>query len=81
VLRWARSWSVLTGDPNPEVMIRAVNNAGIYRFLRKPRDVVTLRDLRGEFPYLAARMREEDASSLFDEMACEGKAGEGETRG
>jgi two-component system probable response regulator PhcQ len=34
---------MLTGDPNPEVIIRSVNEGEVYRFIRKPWDNTMLR--------------------------------------
>jgi DNA-binding NtrC family response regulator len=34
---------MLTGDPNPEVIIRSVNEGEVYRFIRKPWDKTSLR--------------------------------------
>jgi DNA-binding NtrC family response regulator len=88
---------MLTGDPDPAVILRSVNDAEVYRFIRKPWDTVTLRvtvyfafetiqleeenrrllaalrrqliflrELEREFPYVAARTRDEEASILRD---------------
>jgi len=34
---------MLTGDPNPEVIIRSINEGEVYRFIRKPWDNTMLR--------------------------------------
>jgi len=84
---------MLTGDPDPAVIIRSINEGEVHRFIRKPWDNITLRvtvyfafetiqleeenrrllaalrrqitflrDLEGEFPYVAARTRDEEAA-------------------
>ena len=81
---------MLTGNPDPQIIIRSVNEGEVYRFLRKPWDNVTvrvtlyfafetvqlqeenrlllgavrrqlllLRDLEVQFPYVAAKVRDE----------------------
>lgn len=34
---------MLTGDPNPEVILRSINEGEVYRFIRKPWDAAQLR--------------------------------------
>lgn len=82
---------MLTGDPDPQTIIRSINEGEVYRFIKKPWDstalrvtvyfafetlqleeenrrlvstlrqhLVVMKELQGQFPYLAAMVRDEE---------------------
>jgi DNA-binding NtrC family response regulator len=54
---------MLTGDPDPEIPVRSINESEVYRFIRKPWNAWDLRAIL-HFAFEVVRLQEENAQLI-----------------
>jgi DNA-binding NtrC family response regulator len=54
---------MLTGDPDPEIPVRSINESEVYRFIRKPWNTWDLRTIL-HFAFEVIRLQEENAQLI-----------------
>jgi response regulator RpfG family c-di-GMP phosphodiesterase len=55
---------MLTGDPDPEIPVRSINESEVYRFVRKPWNSWDLRTIL-HFAFEVIRLQEENAKLIL----------------